>query len=157
MKYSSREEIFNLEKRVRTVPGLYLILLLVGVAIFYALSGRLGKETPGYTNEDLKTSLKNHEIVQVGIYPNHEVPTGTVMVVFQGDNAIKYYTSDVKDTQKILDDDGEVPYELYDVKRQTFFEKLLPYLFATLMFIMLVPMLIGGASSGGGHSQLLNF
>ena len=157
MKYSSREEIFNLEKRVRTVPGLYLILLLVGVAIFYALSGRLGKETPGYTNEDLKTSLKNHEIVQVGIYPNHEVPTGTVMVVFQGDNAIKYYTSDVKVTQKILDDDGEVPYELYDVKRQTFFEKLLPYLFATLMFIMLVPMLIGGASSGGGHSQLLNF
>lgn len=157
MKYSSREEIFNLEKRVRTVPGLYLILLLVGVAIFYALSGRLGKETPGYTNEDLKTSLKNHEIVEVGIYPNHEVPTGTVMVVFQGDNAIKYYTSDVKDTQKILDDDGEVPYELYDVKRQTFFEKLLPYLFATLMFIMLVPMLIGGASSGGGHSQLLNF
>ena len=77
-----------MEKRVRTVPGLYLILLLVGVAIFYALSGRLGKETPGYTNEDLKTSLKNHEIVQVGIYPNHEVPTGTVMVVFQGDNGM---------------------------------------------------------------------
>ncbi len=146
-----------MDKKIRRGPGIYLILLLIGMAIFFALSGRTGKETTDYTNDDLKQSLKNHEIVDVAIYPNNEVPTGTVYVVFQGNTTIRFYTSDVKDTQKILDDDGEIHYSLLDVKRPSFFEKILPYLFATLMFIMLVPMLMGGGVSGGGNSALMNF
>ena len=85
-----------MDKKIKRGPGIYLILLLIGMAIFFALSGRTGKETTDYTNDDLKQSLKNHEIVDVAIYPNNEVPTGTVYVVFQGNTTIRYYTSDVK-------------------------------------------------------------
>jgi cell division protease FtsH len=137
-------------------PGLFLLLILAGIAIYYFLSSRQGAITPNYTNETLENSIKLGSVVMVEIYQNSEVPTGTVYVLFTDRSDIRYYTADVKETQKILDK-NKIEYSLYDVARPGWIEKLLPYLFATFLFIMLLPMLLGGVSGGGGNSQILNF
>ena len=146
-----------MEKRTTKGPGLFLLLILVGIAIFYFLSGRQGTITPNYTNENLEKSIELGSVAMVEIYQNNEVPTGTVYVLFTDRSDIRYFTADVKDTQKILEKNN-VEYSLYDVTRPGWIEKLLPYAFATFLFVMLLPMFLGGVSAGGGgNSQILNF
>jgi cell division protease FtsH len=146
-----------LEKRTTKGPGLFLLLILAGIAIFYFLSGRQGTITPNYTNENLEKSIELGSVAMVEIYQNNEVPTGTVYVLFTDRSDIRYFTADVKDTQKILEKNN-VEYSLYDVTRPGWIEKLLPYAFATFLLVMLLPMFLGGVSAGGGgNSQILNF
>ena len=108
-------------------PGLFLLLILAGIAIYYFLSSRQGAITPNYTNETLENSIKLGSVVMVEIYQNSEVPTGTVYVLFTDRSDIRYYTADVKETQKILDK-NKIEYSLYDVARPGWIEKLLPCL-----------------------------
>ena len=146
-----------MEKRTTKGPGLFLLLILAGIAIFYFLSGRQGTITPNYTNENLEKSIELGSVAMVEIYQNNEVPTGTVYVLFTDRSDIRYFTADVKDTQKILEKNN-VEYSLYDVTRPGWIEKLLPYAFATFLLVMLLPMFLGGVSAGGGgNSQILNF
>ena len=89
-----------MEKKPSRGPGLFLLLILAGIAIYYFLSSRQGAITPNYTNETLESSIKLGSVVMDEIYQNSEVPTGTVYVLFTDRSDIRYYTADVKETQK---------------------------------------------------------
>ena len=146
-----------MEKKVRRGPSIYLFLILLGIFIFYFLTTRTNNVNMQYTNRILESELKNNNVASVEIYQNAEVPTGTVVVNYSNGKAVVFYTADVKDTQTILDKSGNVPYKFSDVKRPSFIEKILPYIFATILILIFLPVLMTGGAGGGNGSALMSF
>ena len=146
-----------MEKKIRRGPSIYLFLILLGIFIFYFLTSRTNNVNLQYTNRNLENDLKNGIVVSAEIYQNAEVPTGTVLVNYSGGKAVVYYTADVKDTQALLDKSGTVPYKFADVKRPSFVEKILPYIFATILILIFLPVFMTGGAGGGNGSALMSF
>ncbi len=138
---------------------LYLILLITGLLIYFWVSNMGSSTNTMYNNSVLEEELKKkNDIDEVRIYQNAEIPTGTVYITFGNGESIKFYTADVKDTQKVLEKAG-FPYELNDVKRPGLFQKLLPYIYGTILFLIFLSLSLGRVAGGGagGGSQLMNF
>ena len=60
--------------------GIYLILILAVIAIWYWLDGNTS--TNHYTRQQFETALAEGEVAQVNIVPNREVPTGSVYITW---------------------------------------------------------------------------
>ena len=153
-----------MERRSR-VGGIfvYILLLLLLLGIANTILNRQGNVQTDYTNESLKSELKSEDVLRVEIKQNTEVPTGTVTVVrTKGD--LVYFTPDVSDTIKVLDNaKNQVPYKVSDVERPSIWMKLLPYVFAVLLAMIVVFFIVsqqigaGGGAGGGANSKLMNF
>ena len=60
--------------------GVYLILVLAVIAIWYWLDGN--NVTNTYTRQQFETALAEGKVTQVNVVPNREVPTGSVNITF---------------------------------------------------------------------------
>ncbi|MBQ6230657.1 MAG: ATP-dependent zinc metalloprotease FtsH [Eubacterium sp.] len=138
--------------------GIYFFLLLIGIVLYYVISNSGADIYTAYSNENLKAELKKGMIDEVEIAQNSEIPTGTVYVTYNDGSQIVFYTSDVKDTQKICEDfEDSVTVRLDDVKRPTLFQRLAPYIFAVILALIILMVIMGQSVSGGGNQKLMNF
>ena len=60
--------------------GIYFVLLLIGIVLYYVISNSGAEIYTAYSNDNLKDELKKGLITEVEIQQNSEIPTGTVYV-----------------------------------------------------------------------------
>lgn len=140
--------------------GLYFVLLVIGVALYFVITNRNADIYTAYGNENLSDELKAGKIVEVDIVQNNEVPTGTVYVSYDDGSQVIFYTADVKETQEICNKkaDKDVEIKLEDVRRPSLFQKLAPYIFAVILALIVLMILMSQtAAASGGNSKLMNF
>jgi cell division protease FtsH len=138
--------------------GIYFVLLLIGIVIYYVISNSGADIYTAYTNDNLKAELKKGMIDEVEIAQNSEIPTGKVYVTYTDGSQIVFYTSDVKDTQKVCKDyEDSITIKLDDVERPTLFQRLAPYIFAVILALIILMVIMGQSVSGGGNQKLMNF
>lgn len=138
--------------------GIYFVLLLIGVVLYYVISNSGADIYTAYTNDNLKAELKKGMIDEVEIAQNSEIPTGKVYVTYTDGSQIVFYTSDVKDTQKVCKDyEDSITIKLDDVERPTLFQRLAPYIFAVILALIILMVIMGQSVSGGGNQKLMNF
>lgn len=142
-------------KGVKSYMGVYLLLLVIGIGLYVFIQYFYQNVDTGYSNSDLTKDLKENRVRSVEITQNREVPTGTVEVIFTDNTDLKFYTSDVKDTETICDTyaSGQVEVIMNDVKRAGFWERAIPYIFVLLIVFVVIGVFAGQASSGGGGSN----
>ena len=154
-----------MEKRTRRGAGnLILAYALVGILFMgaWAFLSRPINVDKTYNDQKLKQDVKEGKVTAVTVQQNEEIPTGTVEVTFK-EGVKVYYTQDVSLTIGILSG-SEVEYEITDVNRAGLLEKLAPYIFVSILFVVYITVtstqmasISGGIGGGGANSNLANF
>lgn len=138
--------------------GWYLIFLAVIVAALYFSGNTSPKSQNSYTYMAFLNDLSNKQesIASVEIYQNEEVPTGEVVVLFEGNTEKSFFVSDVQKIEDTLEDAG-VEYAVKDISKPSWFlTTLLPYILVFLAVIFLFSFMSNQAG-GGGNSKVMNF
>ena len=133
-------------------------ILFIGAWVFLSRPMNVDKT---YNDQKLKQDVKDGKVVSVVINQNEEIPTGTIEVSFREDKKV-YYTQDVSITIDILKN-SDIEYEISDVTRGGLVEKLAPYIFITILFVVYITVTstqmasLGGGVGGGAGGNLANF
>ena len=124
--------------------GVYLILVLAVIAIWYWLDGN--NVTNTYT------------IQQFDVVPNREVPTGSVNITFSDSSTQVMLVSDVAEIEQYMRDAGFKTYTVQNPPEESWLLTLLPYLIIfAAMFIFFMIMTNQAAANSGGGSKMMNF
>ena len=136
--------------------GLYLILMLLFVIMWYFLEG--GTTTNAYTRAQFEADVSNEVITAYHIVQNREVPTGYVIVTLTDGTQQKLVVSDVNEVTEYLRDNGIKSYTQADVPEESWIMTILPYLLIFgAMFIFFMIMTSQNAANGGNNSKMMNF
>ncbi len=133
-------------------------IFFIGAWVFLSRPMNVDKT---YNDQKLKQDVKDGKVVSVVINQNEEIPTGTIEVSFREDKKV-YYTQDVSITIDILKN-SDIEYEISDVTRAGLVEKLAPYIFITILFVVYITVTstqmasLGGGVGGGAGGNLANF
>lgn len=136
--------------------GVYLILVLAVIAIWYWLDGN--NVTNTYTRQQFETALAEGKVTQVNVVPNREVPTGSVNITFSDSSTQVMLVSDVAEIEQYMRDAGFKTYTVQNPPEESWLLTLLPYLiiFAAI-FIFFMIMTNQAAANSGGGSKMMNF
>ena len=136
--------------------GVYLILVLAVIAIWYWLDGN--NVTNTYTREQFETALAEGKVTQVNVVPNREVPTGSVNITFSDLSTQVMLVSDVAEIEQYMRDAGFKTYTVQNPPEESWLLTLLPYLIIfAAMFIFFMIMTNQAAANSGGGSKMMNF
>ena len=136
--------------------GVYLILVLAVIAIWYWLDGN--NVTNTYTRQQFETALAEGKVTQVNVVPNREVPTGSVNITFSDSSTQVMLVSDVAEIEQYMRDAGFKTYTVQNPPEESWLLTLLPYLiiFAAMIIFFIIMPNQAAANSGGG-SKMMNF
>ena len=137
---------------------LYLIILLAVFGVYWFLMGRRPAAGEEDTYRQFVNALEDGKVAEVSIRPNTQVPTGQVVIRFQDDSIARFYDTDVRAIQKMLDEQyPNVLVGVENVRQETgLFASLLP----TLMMVLLMVLFMGfimRQMGGGSNGQMMNF
>ncbi len=136
--------------------GIYLILILAVIVIWYWLDGNTS--TNHYTRQQFETALAEGEVAQVNIVPNREVPTGSVYITFRDSSTEVLLVSDVNEIEEYMRDQNFKTYTVQNPPEESWLLTLLPYLIIfAAMFIFFMIMTNQAAASSGGGNKMMNF
>ena len=136
--------------------GVYLILVLAVIAIWYWLDGN--NVTNTYTRQQFETALAEGKVTQVNVVPNREVPTGSVNITFSDSSTQVMLVSDVAELEQYMRDAGFKTYTVQNPPEESWLLTLLPYLIIfAAMFIFFMIMTNQAAANSGGGSKMMNF
>ena len=136
--------------------GVYLILVLAVIAIWYWLDGN--NVTNTYTRQQFETALAEGKVTQVNVVPNREVPTGSVNITFSDSSTQVMLVSDVAEIEQYMRDAGFKTYTVQNPPEESWLLTLLPYLIIfAAMFIFFMIMTNQAAANSGGGSKMMNF
>lgn len=136
--------------------GVYLILVLAVIAIWYWLDGN--NVTNTYTRQQFETALAEGKVTQVNVVPNREVPTGSVNITFSDSSTQVMLVSDVAEIEQYMRDVGFKTYTVQNPPEESWLLTLLPYLIIfAAMFIFFMIMTNQAAANSGGGSKMMNF
>ena len=136
--------------------GVYLILVLAVIAIWYWLDGN--NVTNTYTRQQFETALAEGKVTQVNVVPNREVPTGSVNITFSDSSTQVMLVSDVAEIEQYMRDAGFKTYTVQNPTEESWLLTLLPYLIIfAAMFIFFMIMTNQAAANSGGGSKMMNF
>ena len=136
--------------------GVYLILVLAVIAIWYWLDGN--NVTNTYTRQQFETALAEGKVTQVNVVPNREVPTGSVNITFSDSSTQVMLVSDVAEIEHYMRDAGFKTYTVQNPPEESWLLTLLPYLIIfAAMFIFFMIMTNQAAANSGGGSKMMNF
>ena len=144
-----------MEKKNKSGAGGLLMAYIVIALLFfglYVLMNRPANIDYTFNDQELVSALQKKEVIKVEIHQNSEIPTGTVSVTGTNSESLTYFTPDVNETLSVIEQYGkdDVTIELYDVTRPGLLEKITPYLFIVVLFIIYMTMLNTQISAGGG-------
>lgn len=136
--------------------GVYLILVLAVIAIWYWLDGN--NVTNTYTRQQFETALAEGKVTQVNVVPNREAPTGSVNITFSDSSTQVMLVSDVAEIEQYMRDAGFKTYTVQNPPEESWLLTLLPYLIIfAAMFIFFMIMTNQAAANSGGGSKMMNF
>ena len=136
--------------------GVYLILVLAVIAIWYWLDGN--NVTNTYTRQQFETALAEGKVTQVNVVPNREVPTGSVNITFSDLSTQVMLVSDVAEIEQYMREAGFKTYTVQNPPEESWLLTLLPYLIIfAAMFIFFMIMTNQAAANSGGGSKMMNF
>ena len=136
--------------------GVYLILVLAVIAIWYWLDGN--NVTNTYTRQQFETALAEGKVTQVNVVPNREVPTGSVNITFSDSSTQVMLVSDVAEIEQYMRDAGFKTYTVQNPPEESWLLTWLPYLIIfAAMFIFFMIMTNQAAANSGGGSKMMNF
>ena len=136
--------------------GVYLILVLAVIAIWYWLDGN--NVTNTYTRQQFETALAEGKVTQVNVVPNREVPTGSVNITFSDSSTQVMLVSDVAEIEQYMRDAGFKTYTVQNPPEESWLLTLLPYLIIfAAMFIFFMIMTNQAAANSGGGSKMMKF
>lgn len=136
--------------------GIYLILILAVVAIWYWLDGN--SATNNYTRAQFEEAIERGEVAQVHVVPNREVPTGSLQILFNDGSTQVLYVSDVAEVESYMREQGVKNYTVQSPPEESWLLTLLPYLIIfAAMFIFFIIMTNQAAANSGGGSKMMNF
>ena len=136
--------------------GVYLILVLTVIAIWYWLDGN--NVTNTYTRQQFETALAEGKVTQVNVVPNREVPTGSVNITLSDSSTQVMLVSDVAEIEQYMRDAGFKTYTVQNPPEESWLLTLLPYLIIfAAMFIFFMIMTNQAAANSGGGSKMMNF
>lgn len=147
-------------KRQMRTGGFYIIaIMLVLLSVFFA-EDILNIGAESYGRAQLLSDIEEGTVASVEIKQNKEIPTGKVVVKFK-DSSKSTKTFNVSDVNKLQDELDVVQpniYKVSDVRGDSWFSIILPYLFATVLFLLAMVFLSGQlGGGGGGGSKVMNF
>ena len=132
-------------KKNRVGLGLYVVLILIVVFIWYSISN---PQTATYTSSQFDKALAKGEVASAVIHQNEQVPTGSVTITTTAGGKFTVYVSDVGELQDTLDEAG-VDYSLNDVPNSGFMESLLPMLIVVAVVFILFMMMMNAQAQVG--------
>lgn len=136
--------------------GIYLILVLAVIGIWYWLDGNTTTNT--YTRAQFEDALEMDELAQVTIVPNREIPTGSVSLRFKDSSTQTLIVSDVKEIENYMREQGFKAYTVENPPTESWLVTLLPYLIIFgAMFIFFMIMTNQAAANSGGNNKMMNF
>ena len=136
--------------------GIYLILILAVVAIWYWLDGT--SATNNYTREKFEEAVESGSVAQVHVVPNREVPTGSVQITFTDGTSQVLLVSDVAEIEEYMREQGIKDYTVQNPPEESWIMTLLPYLIIfAAMFIFFMIMTNQAAANSGGGNKMMNF
>lgn len=142
-------------KKNRVGLGLYVVLILIVVFIWYSISN---PQTATYTSSQFDKALAKGEVASAVIHQNEQVPTGSVTITTTAGGKFTVYVSDVGELQDTLDEAG-VDYSLNDVPNSGFMESLLPMLIVVAVVFILFMMMMNAQAQvvAGANTKMRNF
>ena len=146
-----------MQQKQKSGLGFYLAIIMIVILAFMWIRKDLLQEEE-WPWQEFVNAVEQGVVTDAEIYPNKEVPTGSVRLYFN--NGVKSRTwnvEDVKEAKQFLTDHdvsvvmGSVPEE------DTFFTIVVPILVGMLIVAMLVMMMINRSMSGGSNQKMMNF
>ena len=138
------------------VWGIYLLFCVGLVVLFIYLSGNIATRGE-YSYQEFKQDVADGQVVSVEIRPNREIPTGAVEVELNGSGTCRFYVSDVKEVEQLLQD-SNVQYILDDVPGESILSNIiLPVLLSLVVVVVMMMFMNRSAGNGGGNMSMMNF
>ena len=147
-------------KRQMRVSFFYVIAIVLVVVALYFSEGLKSMSGETYGTSDLIADAQEGLVEAVLIEQNNEVPTGEVTVYFKNSDrdTQSYAVSDVNKVETALDEVEPGLYRVTDVSGESMFSTLLPYIFATILFLIMMIFLSSQmGAAGGGNNKVMNF
>lgn len=139
--------------------GIYLILILAVIGIWYWMDGKA--TTNNFTRMQFEAALADGKVAQAVIVPNRgNVPTGNVYITFDDSSTQRLAVSDVREFESYLREQAFENYAVENPPAENWMLTLLPYLISFgAVFILFIIMTTSQAASGsaGGGSRMMNF
>jgi len=144
-----------LNKKVRGIGGINLILcLLLLVSMYWFMGHRINQED-AFSYYDFKDALAADEVAEVVIEQNKVVPTGTLIITLDDEKIERLHVSDVKEVEELLQS-YKVDYELEDVPQESvFITAILPTLLMIGAAFILFTVI--NRQGGGMNTKAMNF
>ena len=144
-----------MEKQPR-VWGAYLLFCVGLVVLFIYLSGNIATHGE-YSYQDFKQAVEDGMVGSVEIRPNREIPTGSVEVELTSDVSYRFYVSDVKEVEQLLQEHS-IQYVLDDVPGESILSNIiLPVLLSLVVVVVMMMFMNRSAGNGGGNMSMMNF
>ena len=141
--------------------GFYiLILIIIFTAVYFSGVLDEGSESD-YNIVSFEQEVKEGKIASVEVRPNEEVPTGEISVVYKDNKTTRFYVSDVKEAEEIMQGDSYLSehYGVADIQKPSWvLTTLLPYgLGIIAIFFLFSFMSAQTAGASGGNAKMMNF
>ncbi|MBS6736008.1 MAG: ATP-dependent zinc metalloprotease FtsH [Clostridiales bacterium] len=138
--------------------GIWIWIALVAVVVLaFSYMSMQMRSAGTYTYQQFEKALEEGQIVEVVIHQNAQVPTGQVVILLQSGNQESFYVSDVTEVEALLRQ-SNVPYRNTNVPQESKFTSLVLPLISVGIMIVLLFVILGRASGGGGsNGKMMNF
>ncbi len=138
--------------------GFYIIILGIILAAMLLSDNFNSTGTENYELGNFLSDLQAGKVTTVDIYPNVEVPTGEVKVIFNDKSGASFNVGDINEVEQQALIHGIIPSMHKITKPSWFLTSVLPYLLGFVVIIILFSFLSNqAAGGGGGNSKVMNF
>ena len=128
-----------------------LILIATAVRLPYA------RQADKVTNQDFVRILDDGQAAEVAIHQNPQTPTGEVVITLTDGQVKRLYVTDVKDTQKLLED-HQMEYVVMDVPQENYLVTIiLPFMLSIVVVVIIIMVMNRSAGGGGANARMMNF
>ena len=143
-------------RQQQTFRGFIFILLML-ILIATAVRLPYARQADKVTNQDFVRILDDGQAAEVAIHQNPQTPTGEVVITLTDGQVKRLYVTDVKDTQKLLDD-HQMEYVVMDVPQENYLVTIiLPFMLSIVVVVIIIMVMNRSAGGGGANARMMNF